>query len=61
VLEALWNAGEEEHGQNRGVLPVNQADNLAARVERPRHDDVVALKVWMAYAKVTESRVPRDE
>jgi len=55
------NAGEEEHGQNRGVLPVNQADNLAARVERPRHDDVVVLKVWMAYAKVTESRVPRDE
>ena len=26
----------------------------------PRHDDDV-LKVWMAYAKVTESRVPRDK
>jgi len=28
----------------------------------PRHDDDDdVLKVWMAYAKVTESRVPRDK
>jgi len=33
---------------------------LAARVGRPRHDDVV-LKVWMGDAKATESGVPRDE
>ena len=27
----------------------------------PRHDDDDVLKVWMAYEKVTESRVPRDK
>jgi len=57
VLERLGNAGKEKHGQDRSVL---QADNSAARVGWPRHDDVV-LKVWMADAEATESRILRDQ
>ena len=61
VLEALGNAGEEKHGQDRGVLPVNYPNDFAVEARRPRHDDVVLLKVWMADTETTETGIPGDE
>ena len=61
VLEALGYASEEKRGQDRGVLPVEQADNLPARIGRPPNDDVALLEVWMTDAEMDQGGVPRDE
>ena len=61
VLEALGYAGKEKRGQDGGALPVNQTDDLPARVGRPPNDDVALLEVWMADAEMTEGGVPRNE
>lgn len=61
VLEALGYAGKEKQGQDGGVLPVEQADDLPAGVGRPPNDDIALLEVWMADAEMAEGGVPRDE
>ena len=63
VLEAVGYAGKEKRGQDGGVLPVEQADDLSVnvRVERPRNDDIARLEVRMADAEMAEGGVPRDE
>jgi len=43
------------------VLPVEQADGLPVRVDRPRKDDIVLLEVGMAHAELTEGGVLVDE
>jgi len=54
VLEELGYAGKEKQGQDGGMLTVEQADNLPARVGRPPNDDIALLEVWMANAEMTE-------
>lgn len=61
VLEALGYAGKEKQGQDGSMLPVEQADDLPARVGRPPNDDIALLKVWMADAETTENGVLKDE
>lgn len=61
VLEALGNPGEEKHGQNRRVLPVEEADNFAVGARRPRYEDVVRLEVWMADVETIQGGVTRSE
>ena len=61
VLETLGYAGKEKHGEDGGVLPVKQADDLPARVGRPPNDNITLLEVWMADAEMTEGGVPGDE
>ena len=61
ILEAWGYAGEEKRGQDGGVLPVEQGNDLPARVGRPPNDDIALLEVWMADTEMTEGGVPRDE
>ncbi len=61
VLEVSRNAGEEEHGKDRRVLPVEQADDLTAAVGRPRDEEVVRPEVGMADAETTQRGVLGDE
>lgn len=61
VLETLGYSCKEKGGQDGGVLPVEQADDLPARVGRPPNDDIALLEVWMADAETTEGGVPRNE
>ena len=43
------------------MLPVKQADDVPLRVGQLQNDDIAWLKVRMADAEMTKSRVPRDE
>jgi hypothetical protein len=61
VLEVMGYAGKEKRGQDGGVLPAEQADNLPARVGRPPNDDIALLEVWMTDAEMTEGGVHRGE
>jgi hypothetical protein len=57
LLEALGYAGRMKRGQDGGMLPVEQADNLQARGDgRPPNDDIAILGVWMAGAATAEGR-----
>ena len=42
-------------------MPVEQADNLPVGVRRPRNDDIIRLKVWMADAEMAEGGVRGDK
>ena len=61
VLETLGYSCKEKGGQDGGVLPVEQADDLPTRVGRPPNNDIALLEVWMADAKTTKDGVSRDE
>jgi hypothetical protein len=57
LLEALGYAGKEKQGQDGGVWPVEQADELPARgAGRPPNDDIAMLGVWMADSETAEGR-----
>ena len=43
------------------MLPVEQADDLPARVGRPPNDNIALLEVWMADVEMAEGGVLRDE
>ena len=54
VLQLLRYAGEEERGQDRGVLPVDEAGDAQVGVAwGPGHDDVARLEVGMADAEAS--------
>ena len=56
VLEALGYTGKEKQGQDGGVLPVEQANDLPARVRRPPDDNITRLEIWMANAEVRKCK-----
>ena len=61
VLEAFGYTRKKKRGQDRGVLPVEQANDTPVRVGRLRNDNIAMLEVGMADAEMTEGRVPGDE
>jgi len=61
VLEVLGYTSKEKQRQDGGMLPVEQADDLPARVRQPSNNGIALLEVWIADAEMTEGRVPRDK